>query len=170
MEGFRPAKDTVQVPSTKLDTYCARRGVLPSVIKIDVECYESHVVNGALQVLEQARPSVVCEILPDSDPALIGQTVGPFADLGYHMYRWTRADAWTECSPKDIVEQVVHDGNDWLFKPEAVTDRFREALDIWRHAVSECTPDHTKNLARNANPRPVHYSVPSIPLRSRTGA
>lgn len=158
VEGFRPAQDTVQVPSLKLDTYCERRGVLPSVIKIDVESFESHVIRGASQTLERGRPSVVCEILHDTDPAGIEQTVAPFAALGYSLHRWTRSDAWIECSAQDVVSQVGHDGNDWLFTPEPLDDRFRSALAAWRASVSECTSAHTVHLGPDATPRPEYYA------------
>jgi FkbM family methyltransferase len=168
MEGFRPAVDTLPVPSVRLDTYCARRGVLPSVIKIDVESYESYVVRGALHVLEEARPAVVCEILRDTDPAAIGQTVGAFAGLGYHLHRWTRADGWRECSADDIAEQVSHDGNDWLFTPERIGDRFRATLAGWRQSIAECRPDHTVHLTPGTTPRPAYYGLPRLGwLRSR---
>lgn len=157
MEGFRPAKGTVQVPSIRLDTYCASRGVLPSVIKIDVESFEPHVVRGATQVLEQARPSVVCEILRDTDPAAIEQTVGPFASLGYHIYRWSPVDAWRECSPRDVVEQVPHVGNDWLFTPDPVDDRFRAALGAWREAIAECKATRTVRPGPASTTRPAYY-------------
>jgi FkbM family methyltransferase len=158
VEGFRPAQDTVQVPALKLDTYCERRGVLPSVIKIDVESFESHVIKGATQVLAKARPSVVCEILRETDPAGIEQTVGPFAALGYSLHRWSVTDAWIECSAQDVVDQVEHDGNDWLFTPEPIDDTFRSALAAWRAAVAECTSQHTLPLGPDATPRPEFYS------------
>lgn len=158
MEGFRPAKSTVDVPSIKLDTYCAGRGVLPSVIKIDVESYESHVVQGARQVLERARPSVVCEILRDTDPALISQTVGPFAALGYHMFRWAPTDAWRECSPREVVEQVSHVGNDWLFTPAPIDDRFRSALGAWHAAIADCVAIPTASSELDASTRPTYYA------------
>lgn len=159
VEGFRPAKDTVQVPSIALDTYCAGRGILPSVIKIDVESFESHVVRGAQHVLEQARPPVVCEILRDTDPDAIEQTVAPFAALGYRMYRWTKKEAWCECTPRDIVEQISHDGNDWLFAPEAIGYRFRAALSLWRASIAECRGKDTVKIAAKAKPRPRYYAA-----------
>jgi FkbM family methyltransferase len=160
--GFRPAQDVMQVPAITLDTYCARRGVFPSVIKVDVESYESQVVTGAMQVLEQARPSLVIEILRDTDPAAIEQTVGPMASLGYHTYRWTRADAWSECTPRDVVDQIAHDGNDWLFMPDAMDDGFRAALAAWRAAVAECRANHTVRVADDALPRPEYYRLPVL--------
>ena len=156
VEGFRPARGTVEVPSIRLDTYCRDRGVLPSVIKIDVESYESHVVQGAAQVLAQARPAVVCEILRDTDPAAIQQTVTPFASLGYHMYRWS-PDAWVQCEPREVIDQIEHVGNDWLFTPDPIDDRFRSALAAWRDAVAECRPEHTVRVAPATARRPEYY-------------
>jgi FkbM family methyltransferase len=157
MEGFRPAQGTVEVPSIRLDTYCRDRGVLPSVIKIDVESYESHVVHGATQVLEQARPSVVCEILRDTDPRSIEQTVLPFVSLGYCLYRWMAAEGWIRCEAREVIDQVEHVGNDWLFTPRAIDDRFLSALAEWRAAVADCTPEHAVRLAPGATPRPRYY-------------
>jgi FkbM family methyltransferase len=158
VEGFRPTRGIVQVPSIKLDTYCARLGAFPSVIKIDVESFESHVVRGATQVLAQARPSVVCEILRDTDPAAIEQTVEPFASLGYHLYRWSPEDAWIECSPNDVVGQISHVGNDWLFTPKAIDDRFRSTLGAWCAAVDECGPDRNLRLSPEVGQRPEYYA------------
>jgi hypothetical protein len=148
----------VRVPSLKLDTYCARRGVLPSVMKIDVESYESHVIKGAMQVLRQARPSVVCEILRDTDPDATEQITSAFASLGYRMYRWSRTEGWRECSQRDVVEQVAHDGNDWLFTPDAIDERFRLAVAEWRGAIAECKANSTVQLARGASARPAYYA------------
>ncbi len=167
MAGFRPAQDTVQVPSVRLDTYCARRGVLPSVIKIDVESYESHVVKGATQILRQGRPSVVCEILRDTDRYAIEQLVAEFASLGYHMYRWARVDGWRECSQRNVVEQISHDGNDWLFTPDGIDDRFCSALSEWRDAIAQCRPNRSVQLAPNATSPLAYYARRS---RKRPGS
>jgi FkbM family methyltransferase len=158
-KGFRPARGTVDVPSIKLDTYCAQRGVLPSVIKIDVESYESHVVRGATQVLAQGRPAVVCEILRDTDPATIEQTVTPFVSNGYHLYRWSPIEGWSECEARQVVEQIEHVGNDWLFMPEAVDDRFRTALGAWREAVAGCKPKWNEHVAPGDAHRPRYHDI-----------
>jgi FkbM family methyltransferase len=168
MAGFRPAIGTIPVPALRLDTYCARRGILPSVIKIDVESYESCVVKGALGVLGQARPSVVCEILRDTDPAAIEQTVGAFASLDYHMHRWTRADGWRECRPQDIVEQISHEGNDWLFTPDPLDDRFHATLAAWRGSIAECRREHTVRLSPQSKRRPAYYELSWLE-RARSG-
>lgn len=169
--GFRPAKGTVQVPSLTLDSYCSQRGVLPSVIKIDVESYESHVIRGAMGVLRQARPPVVCEILRDTDPAAIAQTVGDLDSLGYRTYRWDKGPGWIECTPQDVVQQIEHDGNDWLFTPEPIDDRFRQALSDWREAIAECCRDTTLfRVANSRTSRPSRYTrgVPHALDRLRT--
>lgn len=168
MAGFRPAKDVVSVRSLTLDSYCAERSVSPSVIKIDVETYESHVVRGALRILEQARPSIVCEILSVTDPAVTEQMVTSLASLGYHMHRWLSDRGWIECSPQDIVDQIPHQGNDWLFTPDRIDDRFRDALTEWRTAIAGCTADTTVRVQQDrSRTRPVHYGLPEQSARGR---
>ncbi len=158
MAGFRPAKDIVQVPSRTLDSYCAQRGVLPSVIKIDVECWESHVIRGALGVLRQARPPIVCEILGDTDPAATERTVADLDSLGYRMHRLDRESGWIECTAEEIVRQVEHEWKDWLFTPEPIGDRFHQALSDWRAAIAECRADTTMRHVPNGRPsRPSKY-------------
>jgi hypothetical protein len=159
MEGFRPVKGVVEVPSRTLDTYCDERGVDPSVIKIDVESYESHVVRGAKRVLERARPAVVCEILSGTDRDAVEQTVDAFASLDFHIHRWTRSDAWRECSPRDVVANIAHDGNDWLFTPAEIGSRFRAALHEWREAIAECRAERTVRLPSNPRMRSKYYSL-----------
>ncbi|MGH3025674.1 MAG: FkbM family methyltransferase, partial [Gaiellaceae bacterium] len=113
-EGFRPAKESVTVRTMRLDTYCAERSIRPTVIKIDVETYEAHVIAGASDCLRQARPSIVCEILAGTGKEATEQMLTALDSAGYRMHRWTREDGWLECTAQEILDQVPHHGNDWL--------------------------------------------------------
>lgn len=52
-------------PTLTLDTYCESQGVSPDVIKIDVEGFESHVVDGSSSVIEDIDTMFV-EMHPDN--------------------------------------------------------------------------------------------------------
>lgn len=56
--------------SVSLDTYCARTGVYPDVLKIDVEGAELDVLRGAREVLTR-KPSILLAVHP---PMLAGRT------------------------------------------------------------------------------------------------
>ena len=56
MEGFSP----VTLRATTLDEAC--RGLVPTLIKVDVEGYEWEVLQGARQTLETHRPTVFLEL------------------------------------------------------------------------------------------------------------
>jgi len=47
-----------------LDSFCADRGLLPEVIKIDAEGAEIGILSGGLNVIERARPQIFLSIHP----------------------------------------------------------------------------------------------------------
>lgn len=160
LAGFRPARETVTVPLVSLDAYCERRGIRPTVMKIDVETLESQVLLGGLKAIEEGRTSIVCEMLAAADPAATANVLGELVARGYHLHRWQHARGWDECSAEDIVNQIPHDGKDWLFTPEPVGDRFHTALDEWRAAIAECTSE-TSVVGKQAHAirRPPRYGL-----------
>lgn len=57
--------ETVTVPRVSVDTYLAAHGLpAPDVMKIDVEGYEAHVLEGAAHALAQSGTAVFIEYLP----------------------------------------------------------------------------------------------------------
>ncbi len=149
LAGFRPAQATVTVPVVSLDSYCEKRGIYPAVMKIDVETLESQVLLGGLGALERGRTSIVCEMLPEADPEITAEVLGELVARGFHLHRWLRGQGWDECSADDIVNQVQHDGKDWLFTPAPINERVRGAVTEWAAAIAECT-SHTTQTGRTA--------------------
>jgi FkbM family methyltransferase len=58
-----PAQE-VHVPALTLDTFCRERGMVPDVLKIDVEGAEYRVLLGARELLAKHDVTVLCEIHP----------------------------------------------------------------------------------------------------------
>ena len=56
------AAQTVEVSVTTIDAFCAQRGVVPAIIKIDIEGYEIHALRGARHVLATYSPIVIVEL------------------------------------------------------------------------------------------------------------
>ena len=54
----------IQVEATTVDSFCAERGVQPSLLKIDTEGWELHVLRGARETLANAALVVVVEMHP----------------------------------------------------------------------------------------------------------
>lgn len=77
------------VPATTLDVFCKDRGLLhsPTVVKIDVEGFEIHVLEGALALIAAARPWFSIDI--HKDPFSDGTTEPKVrALLGRHGYQF----------------------------------------------------------------------------------
>jgi FkbM family methyltransferase len=73
---------TRTVPQVTLDAFVQRRGILPDIVKIDVEGSELQVLDGAEEVLRWGRPLLVLESWPAPGPrhALFDRLAG-------HAYR-----------------------------------------------------------------------------------
>lgn len=160
VEGFRDSSASVTVPLTTLDAYCRRTKRWPSVVKIDVETYETYVLEGAMGTLRTARPAVVCELLPSAAPERTEQCLRALTDIGYHLHFWdTLARRWTEAP---LAEALVHRSashRDWLFAPEPLRPEFVTALAGWLAAISECTVERNVHIERGA-PMPVGWGLP----------
>ena len=50
------------IQTTTLDRYCAKYGLQPSFIKIDVEGFEYEVLNGTMEILRTCKPKILIEV------------------------------------------------------------------------------------------------------------
>ena len=85
-EGFRGYKgDLVDVPVRALDDLCAEYERI-DLLKIDVEGFEHHVLEGATNVLERAAPTIIVECNPDGPYLAVEALLEP---RGYRFFRIT---------------------------------------------------------------------------------
>ncbi len=54
-------KESYPVPVITVDDHCARHGLKPDLIKVDVEGIEGRLLLGARQILRSSQPVIVCE-------------------------------------------------------------------------------------------------------------
>ena len=65
------------VRTVSIDDFADARGLLPDLIKIDVEGHEREVLAGAVDVLERLRPTLLIEMgRASSDGVLFGELIG----------------------------------------------------------------------------------------------
>jgi FkbM family methyltransferase len=84
---YDPLAVKYEVETTTLDAYCSERGTLglPTVVKIDVEGFEVHVLEGSLALIAATRPWFSIDI--HKDPFGAGTTEAKVrALLGRHGY------------------------------------------------------------------------------------
>jgi FkbM family methyltransferase len=59
-----PNAKPVEIEMATIDSFCRENGVVPRLIKIDIEGYEFHALRGASGVLVAHKPTVVMELHP----------------------------------------------------------------------------------------------------------
>jgi FkbM family methyltransferase len=108
----RLADEGLEVPLVTIDTYCARNGIAPSAIKVDVEGAEVLLLAGAERVLREHRPIVILELhwraALGATPAHLMRTLNT---VGYDAY--------------SISSGTVMSGEDTLLRQNAVILRPR---------------------------------------------
>jgi FkbM family methyltransferase len=135
--GFREAKAEITVPAVTLDRYCQDTGLVPGVIKIDVEQHEPAVLRGAKDLLASRRPVVVVELLAHRDGELRPagqQTSSMLRDLGYAGFRLV---------PPATSGDELGKFRDWIFWPDSVPSSFEGRYEAWWQAVDRCVPAKT---------------------------
>jgi len=134
----------IEVPTTTLDALVRELGVVPDLIKIDVERHEPAVVRGGIETLTEHRPIVVIELLgsrSENDKALShrkGQTLNPearetrqaFVQMGYTPKRIKRPDHLDDTVGKGA-------SHDFVMWPDEVDPDFDGAYAKWVDALVE---------------------------------
>jgi FkbM family methyltransferase len=128
---FRPNSYTLEVPLERLDSWTARTGVQPGLLKIDTETTEPAVVAGGLQTIERARPWIFCEVLPGGPADELESLLAP---LGLHRYHLSGQGALEE-QP----HLFGHPGEYmWLLTPTPLTERHWALAEQWRASLAAC--------------------------------
>lgn len=76
-------------PTVTLDGWCEREGIVPDLVKVDVEGFEGRVLQGGREVLSKHRPPLLIEIMPPnlrakgSSPAEVRDLLESF---GYRLH------------------------------------------------------------------------------------
>jgi FkbM family methyltransferase len=134
--GFRRARGTLSVETMRMDDLVAELGVAPSLLKIDVECHEVPVLEGALDTIERHRPSLVMEVLERHHEAFLATAVWQrLRELGYIFYHITPAVPWRAMRRNELYPR----SRDLLLVTKALDGTFWQEYMPWRYAISQCT-------------------------------
>jgi FkbM family methyltransferase len=133
-EGFRQSSEQLTVTVETLDSYAARTGLVPAVMKVDTETTEPDVLAGAAATIAEHRPWILCEVLAGRGEDRLAEVVAPF---GYHWFHVTSEVPYTE---RDTIEgDRTYEHLMYLFTPEVPDERFWAAVRNRTAELAECT-------------------------------
>jgi FkbM family methyltransferase len=145
--GFRKSSAHIQVPVETLDSYVARTGAVPAIMKVDTETTEPDVLAGAAETIAKHRPWIFCEVLAGRVEARLTDVLTPF---GYHWFQITSEVPYLERDR--IVGDRTHEDLMWLFAPDLPDERFWAAVRSRTAELAQCTVERAEGL---------HVQVPS---------
>lgn len=123
LKGFRKSNKSITVPIETIDRYCAKTGLIPSVIKIDTEATEPDVLLGGKKTISDHRPWIVCEVLPGRTENQLMEVMKPYS---YYYYHINDSLSW-EHQPQ-IYGDTSYQYRDWLFAPVPINQNLVEGI------------------------------------------
>jgi FkbM family methyltransferase len=155
--GFKESSGSMTVAVDTLDGYVSRSGLMPTIVKIDVETYEPEVLAGARRTIEGHRPHLIVEVLNRNGHDHGVEISAAMKDLGYCYYR---LGPHVPLEPSDrIIGQRRTKHQDWLLAPAPLRDGFEARMERWASAIESCTGRTNGRLPLVATARAVHRTL-----------
>ena len=135
-EGFRKSSNQLTVTVDTAD-HLIESGELrpPAVMKIDTETTEPAVIHGALGLIRDRRPWMLCEILAKRTPEDLMKVL---AGLDYYWYHIS-GELPYEPQP-ELYGDPTNTDLMWMFTPEPLTDEFFDRVRLWSAELQRCVP------------------------------
>lgn len=129
---FRGSRRAISVSLETIDGYCERTGSVPGVLKVDTEATEPEVLRGAEKTLREARPWIVCEVLPGWTERQLAEILEPLD------YVWFQITHEVPLVPRrELFGDRSQVFRNWLFAPSQPAEEFWGSLAHWKQAIEE---------------------------------
>lgn len=136
---FRKSDKSVSVPLTTIDRIVDQGYMPPSIMKIDVETLEAHVLRGALTTIMEHRPTMTLELLGKANMEFVESMLRALEAFGYVFYRVEeKSSDWVESTAEAAMEKVSSSRRDWICSPTALDQAFFDARDAWLSGLEAC--------------------------------
>ncbi len=156
--GFRESTEQVRVTVSTLDDYCLEHAVTPSVMKVDVETFEPHVLRGGVLTLARHQPRIVFEMLPRSDREMTDSVLRLLESVGYSLYRATDG-GWVRTPVDSYRSHLSQEQRDWLLAPGELPAELAPAVERWLAAIASCGEDSNLMVESGCRP-PTGWNAP----------
>jgi FkbM family methyltransferase len=139
--GFRESSARIEVPVETLDSYVARTGIVPAVMKVDTETTEPDVLAGAARTIREHRPWILCEVLAGRVEDRLTEVLTPLRYRWYHVTGALPYEQATQIAGDRTYSELM-----WLFAPDEPGESFWAAVRARAAALAECTPQRGARL------------------------
>jgi FkbM family methyltransferase len=139
--GFRQSSNNFDVVVETVDSYVARTGAVPAVIKVDTETTEPDVIGGATKTIMEHRPWILCEVLAGRVETQLEAVLAPLRYRWYHVTDGVRFREAARIEGDRTYENLM-----WLFAPVKPGEEFWTALHERSAALSSCTAERARTL------------------------
>jgi FkbM family methyltransferase len=138
--GFRKSSEQIMVTVDTADHLVETHELRPpAALKIDTETSEPEVIRGALNLIRERRPWILCEVLAGATPDRLNDVL---SGLDYAYYHIT-GELPYERKPQ-IHGDPKHKHLMWLFAPQPVNDEFFDRIRLWSAELQRCAAPAAK--------------------------
>lgn len=98
----------IRVKTIKLDDYCKKSGIIPDLIKIDVENHEYKVLQGAKTILKKYHPKIILEVgeVGRSKENSTSNCLGLLKQYNY-QFKYLKKGKLVKYLPSDFEQNIV---------------------------------------------------------------
>jgi len=106
-EGFKGEINEYRIETTRLDTFINKTGIIPDLIKIDVELHEPEVIEGMGELLFKHKPTLIIEVLTDAVAEKLNKLFDKSSYRFYELDKVNEPKVVSNIKPKSYFNYLI---------------------------------------------------------------
>lgn len=106
-EGFKGEINEYKIETVRLDTFINKTGIIPDLLKIDVELHEPEVIEGMGELLFKHKPTLIIEVLTDSVAEKLNKLFDKSSYRFYELDKVNKPKLVSNIKPKSCFNYLI---------------------------------------------------------------